>query len=248
MKITKQSAIVVSVLDKHVQYSDDLKSKMEYCWPFEFKLKHFKEASSLIKELKQQTPHLLFLDSHLPARHLDQVIALTSSSGCKIVYTYDRLKSKKLPIAHMNKQDLLPKPILIHQLEVIFKQFKGQWNGLNPFALGGRIFLHAQTGIRFVKPMEIILCRALDNYTTFYLVNDEKRIISKPLKSFEKRLGPYNFFRTHQSYLVNLHYVKELIRLDGGKILLGGGLEAYLARSKREDFLEALRSLPVDSN
>ncbi|MEL6142667.1 MAG: LytTR family DNA-binding domain-containing protein, partial [Bacteroidota bacterium] len=106
-----------------------------------------------------------------------------------------------------------------------------------------RVLLTDLDGTRFVDPEEIILCRALDNYTSFHLPQGEKRIVSKTLKQVEQMLKPFSFFRSHQSYLINLKCVKEFIRADGGKILLSEGLEANLSRINKDLFFEKLKEL-----
>lgn len=59
-----------------------------------------------------------------------------------------------------------------------------------------------------VNPQEIILLQADINYTILYFANGQKTIVATPLKTLERRLVPYDFYRTHKSYLINLKCVK----------------------------------------
>ena len=63
-------------------------------------------------------------------------------------------------------------------------------------------------GFRSVKPDEILLLQADVNYTVVHFKNGEKFIVATPLKSLQSRLEPFNFYRTHKSFLVNLNCVK----------------------------------------
>ena len=63
-------------------------------------------------------------------------------------------------------------------------------------------------GFRSVKPEEIMLLQADVNYTVVHFKDGEKFIVATPLKSLQSRLEPFNFYRTHKSFLVNLNCVK----------------------------------------
>jgi two-component system LytT family response regulator len=63
-------------------------------------------------------------------------------------------------------------------------------------------------GFRSVKPEEIILLQADVNYTVIHFKDGEKFTVATPLKSLQSRLEPFNFYRTHKSFMVNLNCVK----------------------------------------
>ena len=51
-------------------------------------------------------------------------------------------------------------------------------------------------------------------YTTFFLDDGSKQLVSKPLKYYEELLPPHHFPRTHQSYLVNRRYITGVNRSE----------------------------------
>ncbi|HEY0245947.1 MAG TPA: LytTR family DNA-binding domain-containing protein [Mucilaginibacter sp.] len=54
-------------------------------------------------------------------------------------------------------------------------------------------------------------------------------------------LKPYNFIRTHQSHLVNLHFVKSFLKEDGGAlILVNDHVKIPISRQNRDMVKEAL--------
>lgn len=86
----------------------------------------------------------------------------------------------------------------------------------------------------YVRINQILRCEAEDNYTTFYLQNTEKITVCKTLKDFSDLLKPHNFVRTHQSHLVNLNYVKSLLKEDGGTLLLENLEKVPISRQNRD--------------
>ncbi len=63
-------------------------------------------------------------------------------------------------------------------------------------------------GFKSVKPEEILLLEADINYTVVHFKDGKKFIVATPLKSLQSRFEPYNFYRTHKSYMVNLKCVE----------------------------------------
>ncbi|WP_435355527.1 LytR/AlgR family response regulator transcription factor [Emticicia sp. SJ17W-69] len=66
-------------------------------------------------------------------------------------------------------------------------------------------------GFRWVKPNEIMLLQADINYTVIHFKDGEKFIVATPLKSLQARFEPFNFYRTHKSFMVNLEFVEHFL-------------------------------------
>lgn len=58
-----------------------------------------------------------------------------------------------------------------------------------------------------VNPAEVIMLKADGNYTAIFFTNGRKTVIAKSLKYMEPLFEPYQFYRTHQSYLINMNYI-----------------------------------------
>ncbi|TDO27978.1 LytR/AlgR family response regulator transcription factor [Sediminibacterium goheungense] len=97
-----------------------------------------------------------------------------------------------------------------------------------------KIALPMQQEIRYVEIDAIIRCEASNNYTQFFLSNGEKILMAKTLKEYADMLPPADFFRTHQSHLVNRHYIKSWLKEDGGILLLTDGTTIPVSRMNRE--------------
>lgn len=63
-------------------------------------------------------------------------------------------------------------------------------------------------GGRRVNPEEVILLQADINYTVLFFTNGKKAMVATTLKSLESRFVPFDFFRTHKSFLVNLKCIQ----------------------------------------
>jgi len=98
-------------------------------------------------------------------------------------------------------------------------------------------------GIRFIKVGEIIRCEADNNYTTFYLSNNEKILVTRTLKEFDEILSSQNFFRVHQSHLINAGFVDRYVKGDGGTVIMSDGSEVEVSRRRKEQFLELMLNM-----
>ncbi len=82
--------------------------------------------------------------------------------------------------------------------------------------------ISTREGIEFLPLDDILFIQASGSYATIFLRDNERRLVSNPLKDIENQLLSINtsFRRTHQSYLVNFDFLKGF-RPDGSLILRG---------------------------
>lgn len=103
-----------------------------------------------------------------------------------------------------------------------------------------KIALPSFEGITMVNMHEIIRCSSDGNYTTFYTTKGAQVMVSHPIKFYDELLTPMNFFRVHQSHLVNLDYVAKYLREDGGMLVMEDGSKIEVSRRRKDALLEAL--------
>lgn len=106
-----------------------------------------------------------------------------------------------------------------------------------------KITLTSLEGMVFVSLDQIVHLQSEGSYTTFYLLHNEKHLISRPIKDFENLLPSNEFFKVHQSHIVNFSHVKKILREDGGFALMENGNKVPIARRRKEEFLGILRRL-----
>ncbi len=106
-----------------------------------------------------------------------------------------------------------------------------------------KIVLKTTGSVHIVNLQEIIRCESEKNYTHFYTVEKDKITVSKTLKEFNELLDHYNFYRVHQSHLVNLAHVKRYEKKDGGYLVMDDNSEVPVSFRKKEDLMKLFKSL-----
>ena len=124
-----------------------------------------------------------------------------------------------------------------HQFEALFHNLKNLQKDSK------KIALPTLNGLLVIPVKEIIRCQSDVNYTTFYLIEKNKIVVSKSLKEFEELLNEYDFIRIHNSHLINLRYVKNYTKGDGGIVTMSDGTEVDVSRRKKDEFLKRLAEL-----
>jgi len=106
-----------------------------------------------------------------------------------------------------------------------------------------KILLKTATDVFIVQISDIYNCESEKGYTTFKFEGDKKITVSKNLKEYEDLLKKHNFIKTHQSHLVNIHYVERFHKKNGGYIILKNGREIPISTRKKESLLVAIENL-----
>jgi len=105
-----------------------------------------------------------------------------------------------------------------------------------------KIALSTAKGIELVDLKEIIRLESHNNYTTFWLEDKTKKVVSQSIGHFESALKLHYFFRIHQSHIINLNHLKSFLKNDGGKVVMSDGCTLEVSRRKKEEFLKHLIS------
>jgi two-component system LytT family response regulator len=106
-----------------------------------------------------------------------------------------------------------------------------------------RLVLKTQESVHVVDLDKIIRCEADRNYTSFFLTENKKILVSKTLKDYETLLSGHNFLRVQQSHLINLDFVDRYDKGNGGSVVMKDGSEVPLSPAKREVFFRILENL-----
>ncbi|MEP7171147.1 MAG: LytTR family transcriptional regulator DNA-binding domain-containing protein, partial [Bacteroidota bacterium] len=123
------------------------------------------------------------------------------------------------------------------QFEMLINQIKGI-NKETPKSIA----VPTQNGLTFIKVDEIVRCESDNNYTTFYLTNKSKIVVSRSLKEYEEMLEECNFFRIHAKHLINMSRIKNYTRGEGGIVTMDDGSELDVARRRKDEFLLKIAS------
>lgn len=106
-----------------------------------------------------------------------------------------------------------------------------------------KLVLKDADNVHIVSIADVMYMQADNNYTSFFLADKRKIVISKTLKEYEQLLEGKGFFRCHQSHLINLNYVLRIDKRDGGFIVMKDQTQLPLSSRKKDQLLEWLENL-----
>jgi len=204
--------------------------------------------------IRTQKPDLLFLDIQMGRYSGFNLLSALPEKSFEVIFVtaYDQYGIQAVKFAAL---DYLLKPIDIDELllavnkaaeKIKIKRKTAQLDFLlqhlnKPVSAPVRIALQQQQEIRYVWVKDIVRCEAESSYTFFILSNNDKILVSKPLKEYAELLIAHQFIRTHQSHLINPAYVKSWLKEDGGLLLLNNGDHIPISKQNRERVKESLK-------
>lgn len=103
-----------------------------------------------------------------------------------------------------------------------------------------KVSIPTADGFEFVELSEIIRCQGDVNYTHIYLKNNYKITVSKTLKYFEELFAEANFFRVHNSHLINLAYIKKYAKGKGGYVTMADNTHIEVSTRRKDEFLKLM--------
>lgn len=208
------------------------------------------EVQNLVDSL---SPDLLFSDVMLPPHTSFDWLQTLSHFPFEIIFTtsFEEFAIKAIRMAAV---DYLLKPIDKSEFEKALEKFRQKKklgdnnnnilhliNNLKEKTSQSRIALPTMTGFLFVAIKDIVRCESDNTYTTFHMSDKRKLIVSKTLKDCEQLLQDFRFFRVHNSHLINLEYITEYIKGEGGLVKMVDGSHVDVSRRRKEEFLKVIR-------
>ncbi|SFU28081.1 two component transcriptional regulator, LytTR family [Pustulibacterium marinum] len=232
---------------------------------YTFLKEHFTESTiyeadtlkAAVNLLKEKTIDVVFLDIEMPEENGLEIIRYfePSSIQFEIIFT-TAYHQFAIDAFKLNAIDYLLKPIdedeLIkathkalekqaqHKIGAKIENLKKALQQLSV----SKIALEVPKGILFMELEDIIYFEADGMYTNVHLKNNETKLVCKPLKFFTDQLeSKPMFFKCHRSYLINLHFVKELVKNEGDYLILQNQTHIPIAKSKKEQLLTVIKDI-----
>jgi len=243
------------IIDDEKDSIDTLKWKLENYCPDVSVISSFEKPADGVSYLKKNPVDLLFLDIEMPMlTGFDVLEELGRDISFDIIFitAYDNFGIQAVkfsaldyllkPVQNKELKEAIDKHLKKSQQKIPSEQIDLLLNNVQAERKGkrGRIALASKESIEFVDPNDIIVCEANSNYTNIYLVEGRKRVISKTLKDFEEMLLQFDFFRPHNSHLINLGRVKEFIRGDGGYLVMENKMKIPVSKNRKEELMQLL--------
>lgn len=203
-------------------------------------VKQFTDANDAISFLSYQakTIDLVFLDIQMPEMNGFEFLDNFKSRTFDVIFV-TAFDEYALQAIKESAFDYILKPVEEEELKLALKKiiFKRKSNTTIPKA-NRKISIPIENKFMFFSPEDIIYCNSDGNYTTIQTTN-KKFTISKTLKFVEKLLPQSDFYRIHQSYIINLKKIEAYDR-STNYVKLCNHIELPVSRSKRTDFLKQL--------
>lgn len=207
-------------------------------------------AEEGMKAIDQQKPDLLFLDIEMPKMNGFDMLEQLKNISFDIVFitAYDNFAVRAFKYAALN---YLLKPVDPDELVATIQRHKEKkqptsneqlsilfQNLINKEANVERIALSTKDGLMFVQAKNIVYCEAESNYTKVVMNDGQKIVVAKTLKDLDETLVGSNFFRIHNSFLININHVVKFIREDGGYVEMLDKTQITISRSKKDAFFQ----------
>lgn len=211
-------------------------------------------VESGIKAIEKHNPDIVFLDIQMPDGTGFDVLRSIENKNFVVIFitAHEEFAIKAIKFSAL---DYLLKPVDPTELEAALKkaiqaiqeegestQYEALQKNINPHEKR-RLVLKTQESVHVVDLDDIIRCEADRNYTSFFLTNSKKILVSKTLKEYETLLSGHNFLRVQQSHLININYVERYDKKNGGAVVMKDGSEVPLSPAKREVFFQTLENL-----
>lgn len=208
------------------------------------------DAKQVIDELH---PDLVFLDVEMPHQNGFELLKLYDKVNFDVIFTtaYEQYALKAIKF---NALDYLLKPFSVQDLQEALRKFHERRinktdNGMAPLEVflqnmktiqqtNKKIALPTINGLVFMPVQNIVRCESTGNYTRIFFTDRKQLLVSKPLKEFEELLTDVDFFRVHNSHLINLQQMESYIQGEGGFALMSDGTQVEVSRRRKAEFLK----------
>ena len=207
-----------------------------------------------MKAIGEFEPDLVFLDIEMPGMNGFEMLKQIEHANFSVIFAtaYDQYAIQAFRCA---AADYLLKPVMSEVLKeavqrvaartgsVSFhqQQLETLLYNLRDGMSSRRLALPSGRSMDFVEASDIIYCNAESNYTHIIFPEGRKYTLAKTLKDVEQMLMSPEFFRVHQSYLINFKYLKKYLRDDGGYVVMSDGKTIPIAKRRKDEFLAKMR-------
>lgn len=203
-----------------------------------------------INRINELNPDLVFLDVEMPNGTGFDLLAHFPEKKFDVVFitAFNHYAIKAIKFSAV---DYILKPLNINEFieavnKVIQKRSEAPLQMNENFRVlmenlkspvPSRLAIPTADGMEYLNPKEIIRIEADRSYSWFFLTGSRKMLVSKNLKEFQDLLGDRYFFRSHNSHLINLKYVKRFVRKEGGYIEMQDGEQIPISRNRKDIFM-----------
>lgn len=239
------------IIDDETKARQLLKAMLADCAPDIQVVADCDDLPGGVKAIRRFKPDLVFLDIEMPGHSGLELMDFFDEREVTFFVIFTTAYSQyAIQAFRVSAIDYLLKPLSYEALAGAVERFrhKKEYEARQLLALQlntgsprtPRLALPQANGIRFVDSHEILYAEGDGAYTTIFLADGEKLLISRNLKYLETMVeGIPDLMRCHKSYLVNVAVIAAYIRQDGGYLRLTNGRTISISPDKVEQVLLA---------
>jgi len=210
----------------------------------------FTKTDVALKYLKENKIDCLFLDIEMPTMDGFQFLEKLPKRDFAVVIT-TAYNQYAIEAIKKEAQDYLMKPIDSDDLAIILNKIKKfidktKDNSSEKFEEillkfnekfnQKKVVINADGRLLFLDVNEILYVESDGNYSSVNTIN-KKIVLTKKLKEVYSLLPEDIFFRIHNSYVINLHKIKEFYKTDG-YVVIENNIKIPVSRQKKSEFLD----------
>jgi two-component system, LytTR family, response regulator len=209
-------------------------------------------AMDALVAIQKFSPDVVFLDVEMPKMNGFEMLEQLPAVDFEIIFTtsYDQYALKAIRFSAI---DYLLKPVdseelnkavekiirrvqkpIQQQLQLLLQKIQ------NPSSPVNKIALPTIDGLQMISIDSIISCESESNYTTLFLKNKQKMVVSRTLKEMEELLEDHSMLRVHRCYVVNLNEVEKYYKGDGGYLVMSDGTTIDVSKSRKQVLMQKL--------
>jgi two-component system, LytTR family, response regulator len=212
----------------------------------------FQSVKEGITGILKLQPDLVFLDVQMDDKTGFDLLKEIPEINFEIIFTtaYEKYAVQAFKFSAI---DYLLKPLdaddLVSAVNKVIKKISGSdisqkinalFHNLQNHQSSKKISIPTLDGLIFLDTNDIIRCQSHINYSILFLKDKQKITVAKTLKEFEELLSDYNFYRVHNSHLINLAYIKKYNKGKGGSIFMSDHSEVEVSSRRKEGLLKRL--------
>ncbi|NOX47275.1 MAG: response regulator transcription factor [Chlorobi bacterium] len=246
----------ILIIDDEAGARENITGIIDLSFKEKYKIKEAANVADGVKAIEEQHPDIVLLDINMPdgtgfdlLKQLKftefklifvtayEEYALKAFDFSAIDYILKPIDPEKLAQAVLKASEMVESENLNLKLKALFTNLSEQSD------LHKKLVLKTSDNIFIIDTKEIVRCESDESYTRFFLADNRHILVSKNLIEYESILRDFGFFRTHRSHLINLAYIDNFTKREGGFVVMKDKAEIPISRRKKEEFLNLLEML-----
>jgi len=205
----------------------------------------------------KEKPDVVFLDIEMPKGNGFDLLSKFEKIPFEIVFvtSYEHYAIKALRLSAL---DYLLKPLMVEDLVPLAERIKDAMR-LKESALkyallqtnlksaegDKKIVLQTRTKTEFVNLNKISYLQAELNYTSIFMDDRNRVVVSKTLKEFEEMLcdKESHFVRIHKKYIINVQQIKSIERGEECFVTLKENTKLEVSRRRKGELIDRFNSI-----